>query len=219
MTHPILYSFRRCPYAIRARLAILVSALVVELREVKLANKPGEMIAASPKATVPVMVLQCGRVIDESVEIMDFALAQNDPQRWLEPVTPKAMEMVSLVDGAFKHHLDRYKYPDRYDGDHLSHRTAGFDILAKFDAIVSRQAFLAGERFSFIDAAIFPFVRQYAAVDVQWFADQPIGALQSWLKTLENSQLFGSAMVSLPVWKAGDLATLFGSSAALASHA
>jgi glutathione S-transferase len=213
MTHPILYSFRRCPYAIRARLAILVSGLVVELREVSLSNKPIEMITASPKATIPVMVLPDGTVLEESLDIMAYALNQNDPEGWLSPATQTARAKVTLVDDVFKDHLDRYKYPDRYDGDPMISRAAGLAILADFDATLSSQAFLAGPKMSLIDAAIFPFVRQFAAIDLVWFEAQQIPALQKWLKALLESPLFDAAMVTLPVWTTGDGQTLFPSNA------
>jgi glutathione S-transferase len=218
MTHPILYSFRRCPYAIRARLSILGSGLVIELREVSLANKPSEMITASPKATIPVMVLSDGTVLDESLDIMAYALGLNDPHDWLAPATPVAMEHVHLVDNVFKNHLDHYKYPDRYEGDHLAHRDAALAILSNFDAILSRQAFLAGEHMSLVDAAIFPFVRQFDAVDPVWFAAQPIPAVQAWLKNQLSSPLFDASMVTLPAWKTGDPVTLFGAKVGLASR-
>jgi glutathione S-transferase len=209
MPHPILYSFRRCPYAIRARLAILVSGLVVELREVSLANKPIEMITVSPKATIPVMVLSDGTVLEESLDIMAFALGQNDPEGWLSGVAPGAMAQVSLVDGVFKNHLDHYKYPNQYDGDPIDHRDKGMAILALFDATLARQGFLGGTTFSLIDAAILPFVRQFEAVDPAWFAAQQIPALKSWLTAFLDSPLFADAMVTNRVWSHGDPVKMF----------
>jgi glutathione S-transferase len=209
MTLPVLYSFRRCPYAIRARLAIVVSGLVCELREVSLANKPADMILASPKATVPVMVLPDGAVLEQSLDIMAYALSHNDPNNWSSPSVAEAMKLVTLVDTSFKDHLDRYKYPDRYEGDAAKHRELGLAILADFDALLTKDAYLAGPKFSLIDAAILPFVRQFAAVDAHWFASQPIPHVHAWLSEFLDGELFKAAMPSQPVWKPGDPAILF----------
>ena len=126
-TDPILYSFRRCPYAMRARMALTVSATRCELREVRLSAKPAAMLAASPKGTVPVLVLPDGRVIDESLDIMRWALASNDPEGWL---TRDDAALIALNDGPFKHDLDRYKYPDRHDADPIIHRASGARLFA-----------------------------------------------------------------------------------------
>ncbi|MFT4026588.1 MAG: glutathione S-transferase N-terminal domain-containing protein, partial [Novosphingobium sp.] len=128
---PVLYSFRRCPYAMRARLALLASGTSCEIREVKLAAKPAEMLAASPKATVPVLVLPDGQVIDESLNIMRWALGRNDPLGWMERTDEAS---IAANDGAFKHHLDRYKYPERHGSDPAEHRAAGLAILAELEA-------------------------------------------------------------------------------------
>jgi glutathione S-transferase len=209
MTLPILYNFRRCPYAIRARLAIVVSGLVCELREVSLANKPADMILASPKATVPVMVLTDATVLEQSLDIMAYALAFNDPNNWGGPVGAEAMGLIELVDTRFKDHLDRYKYPDRHDGDGSKDKELGLAVLADFDTLLTKDAYLVGPKFSLIDAAILPFVRQFAAVDLDWFASQPIPKVHAWLSEFLDGDLFKAAMTSQPVWKPGDPATLF----------
>jgi glutathione S-transferase len=207
---PILYSFRRCPYAMRARLSILVSGLTVEIREVSLADKPAQMVAASPKATIPVLVLPDRQVLDESLDIMAYALEAHDPLDWLRPLTPETAVLIAQIDGAFKYHLDRYKYPDRYqDEDRDLHRDLGLKILASMDGRLCETEFLAGSIFSLVDAAIAPFVRQFEAVDPAWFADQPIPSLKKWLTTFLASSLFEAAMVTLPVWRDGDATTLF----------
>ena len=135
-----LYSFRRCPYAMRARMALLVSGTAYAHREVLLRDKPAAMLAASPKGTVPVLVLADGTVIDESIDIMRWALAQNDPEDWLARADA---ELVALFDGAFKHHLDRYKYAGRYDADPLAHRAAGLAMLAELDTRLADLEYLA----------------------------------------------------------------------------
>ena len=191
MATPILYSFRRCPYAMRARMALLISGTAFELREVRLRDKPPEMIAASPKATVPVLVLPDGRVIDESLDIMRHALARHDPEHWLEG---DDAEIIAANDGPFKHHLDRYKYADRHGGDPAAHRAAGLALLNQLEHRLAVSANLCGERRSLTDIAVMPFVRQFAAVDRGWFDVQPLPCVQRWLRDHLASALFMAAM-------------------------
>jgi len=153
---PILYSFRRCPYAMRARLALAVSSTHCELREVKLGAKPPAMLAASPKGTVPVLVLPDGAVIDESLDIMRWALARHDPEGWL---ARDDMGLIAANDGAFKYNLDRYKYPDRHGADPLAHRERGLAWLRGIDARLAEHGQLCGAERGLADAAIMPFVR------------------------------------------------------------
>ncbi len=200
LTDPILYSFRRCPYAIRARLALAVSETAVEHREVKLRDKPAEMLAASPKGTVPVLVLPDDRVVDESLDIMRWALARNDPERWLAGDDPA---LIATNDGAFKHHLDRYKYPDRYPADGVEHRAAALAILHGLEARLAAQPYLSGARFGLSDAAILPFVRQFAAVDPDWFAAQDLPRVQAWLEAFLGSALFARVMAVREQWRGG----------------
>lgn len=202
MSHfPILYSFRRCPYAMRARMALLVSGVAVELREVALGRKPVEMVAASPKATVPVLVLPTGAVIDESIDIMRWALAQNDPENWL---AGDDAGLIAANDGAFKHHLDRYKYPDRHGADPIEHRDAGLAMLLYMEARLSSAANLCGDARTLTDIAIMPFVRQFAAVDAAWFAEEPLPRLRAWLARHTVSTLFDQAMLRTRSWMPGD---------------
>ncbi|MFL9842231.1 glutathione S-transferase [Sphingomonas sp. ST-64] len=198
LTDPILYSFRRCPYAIRARLALAVSGIAVEHREVRLRDKPAEMLAASPKGTVPVLVLPDGRVIDESIDIMRWALARNDPEDWLAGDDPA---LIATSDGPFKHHLDRHKYAERFAADDIDHRAAALAILEGLEARLGEQPYLAGERFGLGDAAILPFVRQFAAVDRDWFAVQNLAGVQGWLAAFVGSALFEGVMMVREVWK------------------
>lgn len=201
LTDPILYSFRRCPYAIRARLALAVSGIAVEHREVKLRDKPAEMLAASPKGTVPVLVLPGAQVIDESLDIMRWALARNDPEDWLAGDDPA---LIAANDGAFKGHLDRYKYPERFAADGVDHRAAGLAMLGVLEAGLAERAYLGGERFGLADAAILPFVRQFAAVDRDWFAGQDVVRVQAWLAAFVGSAVFARVMVVRDVWRAAD---------------
>ena len=188
---PILYSFRRCPYAIRARLALAAAGLRpgvnLELREVHLQAKPPELLEASAKGTVPVLVLPDGRVLDESLGIMHWALARSDPHRWLGgwgPAQVAAMEaLITANDGPFKHHLDRFKYPDRYPGEAFeANRQAGLAILRSWSARLEPGGWLLGRRPSLADWALLPFVRQFRLVDPAGFDAEPqIEALQAWL--------------------------------------
>ena len=203
---PVLYSFRRCPYAIRARMALAQSGTEVELREVVLRNKPPEMLAASPKGTVPVLVLPDGRVIDESLGILHWALLQSDPQGWLQhDASADLQALVTLNDGPFKQALDAYKYPERHLGQSASaHRAQGESVLVSLlEARLGAQPFLAGAQAGWCDVAIFPFVRQWAAVDAAWFEASPWRGVRRWLTTWLHHPLFEQAMVKLPTWQAG----------------
>ena len=203
---PLLYSFRRCPYAMRARLALLVSGRVCTLREVKLAAKPVEMIVASPKGTVPVLILADGRVIEESLDIMRWALIKNDPEGWLDRTDDA---LIAANDGPFKHHLDRYKYPDRYGSDPIDHRARGLAMLTALDQRLAIHANLCGERRGLTDAAIMPFVRQFAQTDRAWFDRQQLGHLQAWLDRHLAASLFQQTMARHAPWRAGDAPTSF----------
>jgi glutathione S-transferase len=188
---PTLYSFRRCPYAMRARMALLISGTPFDLVEVKLSAKPEALLAASPKGTVPVLVLPDGRVIEESLDIMDWALARHDPENWL---SRRDDRLIAANDGPFKYHLDRYKYPQRHGSDPMAHRDAGVALLTDLDARLANQPELGGNTPGFTDIAIFPFVRQFAATDATWFAAQPLPGLQRWLAGHLASPLFAAAM-------------------------
>lgn len=198
---PILYSFRRCPYAMRARMALLVSETICHIREVKLSRKPEELIAVSAKATVPVIVPTDGEVIEESLAIMRWALERNDPEGWLEREEPALIE---ANDGAFKYHLDRYKYPQRHGSDPAEHRAAGLALLEALEARLNAHVNICGDRRGITDVAIFPFVRQFAETDRIWFDTQPLPALQAWLRSHVQSSLFSAAMVRLEPWQPGD---------------
>ncbi len=204
---PVLYSFRRCPYAMRARLAVLSSRTVCEIREVKLSAKPAELIDVSPKATVPVLVPSDGSVIDESLDIMRWALAANDPEHWLAGDDPA---LIAANDGPFKHHLDRYKYPNRHDSDPTEHRAACMALLEPIEARLAASDYLGGEAMGLADAAIMPFVRQFAETDRAWFDAQPILHTRQWLSNQLASARFEGAMVRLDPWRPGDAPVLFG---------
>jgi glutathione S-transferase len=198
---PILYSFRRCPYAIRARLALLASNTVCLIREVKLSAKPAGMCVASPKATLPVLVLPDGEVIDESLDIMRWALARHDPVGWL---AGDSAALIEINDGLFKHHLDRAKYPERHASDAAVDRAACVNLLKVLEDRLRASPYLCGAAFGLADAALLPFVRQFASIDRAWFDTQPLPRVRDWLDRFTASRLFDSAMVRLAPWKAGD---------------
>jgi glutathione S-transferase len=201
MACPVLYSFRRCPYAMRARLALAVSHTRYELREVRLSAKPAAMLAASPKGSVPVLNLTDGIVIDESLDIMRWALGVSDPEAWLARDNPA---LIATNDGPFKHDLDRYKYPDRYGSDPAAHRHSGLAFLREIDGILAGADHLCGPTRGLTDAAIMPFVRQFAAVDSCWFDAQPLPGLKRWLAGHLASDLFSAVMVRVTPWLPSD---------------
>lgn len=214
MSRPILYSFRRCPYAMRARLAIRSSGTEVELREVVLRDKPPAFLEASPSATVPTLVQDDAPVIDESLDIMLWALRRNDPEDWLSPSAGSLDQMLTLVeeiDGPFKTHLDRYKYHVRYvDCDLISERSAASAILCELDKRLEKSGWLFGNRASLADMAILPFVRQFANVDRAWFDGESWNEVSAWLTGFEQSDRFLSIMAKVPQWTEGDPVTIFG---------
>lgn len=204
---PILYSFRRCPYAMRARLAIYSSGVRCELREVVLRSKPESLLQASPKGTVPVLVLPDGHVIDESLDIMRWALGCSDPEGWLAPQGAPPEEMQRLIarnDGEFKQHLDRYKYPQRFGLDAGEmHRDAAVPWLMQLERTLKEGVFLFGGRPVLADMAILPFVRQFAHVDSDWFRQQPWPGLHRWLDWFLGSQVFAGCMEKYAAWQPG----------------
>ena len=210
---PILYSFRRCPFAMRARFALLASGTPCELREVVLRDKPAALHDASPKATVPVLVDVDGTVVDESLGIMQWALAQRDPQGWLVPSAGTLDDMLALVaqcDGDFKRHLDRYKYPNRFEGvDAFQHRAEAGIFLDGLEARLRGSRHLFGDAPALADMAIAPFVRQFAQVDPAWFATTPWPLLRAWLSALTGSPMWPAIMSKYAPWRPGDAVVVF----------
>ncbi len=192
---PILYTFRRCPFAIRARLAIATSGIAVTEREVELGAKPKTMLDLSPKGTVPVLQLADGTVLEQSLDIMRWALNINDPESWLDASSDKDDGLIDLNDGAFKHALDRYKYPARFPAfTAVQYREEGSLFLAELESRLARHSFLTSDRCRMTDAAIVPFVRQFAAVDRQWFDQSHFPHVVGWLDTWLGSGLFRRVM-------------------------
>jgi glutathione S-transferase len=206
MSLPILYTFRRCPFAIRARLALTYAQVPVALREVVLRNKPAPMLAISPKGTVPVLQLPGGQVLQESLDIMNWALDQADPDGWrTQGNGEQGQALIDLNDGPFKVLLDRYKYPERHPGHgaHEHRDQAGELFLTLLDHRLRQMRYLGGDRPSLADMAIVPFIRQFAQVDPDWFASawpQP----HTWMQGLVESELFKAVMAKHAPWQPSD---------------
>ena len=224
---PVLYSFRRCPYAMRARMALLYSSIDLELREVVLKHKPASMLAASPKGTVPVLLLPGSllpgsllpgsllpgsQVLDQSRDIMHWALAIDDPQQWLnEELVESINQLIDYNDNQFKTHLDHYKYWERYPAESQQfYRDQGELFLTDLEQHLSRQRYLLADKISMADIALFPFIRQFTFVDKVWFDQAPYPKLKIWLQEFLQSPLFLAAMKKRPPWQEGDSPTPLG---------
>ncbi|WP_262692878.1 glutathione S-transferase [Kordiimonas aestuarii] len=210
---PILYSFRRCPYAMRARLAITAAGVGVNLREVVLRAKPQAMLDASSKGTVPVLVLENNSVIDESLDIMRWALGQNDPEGWLAPESGSLEDMLDLIgqnDGDFKHDLDRFKYATRYeDADPFEHRAGAEEFLRVLEARLAQNTWLFGGRACLADYAILPFIRQFSGAANGWWETAPYPHVRGWVDAFKASDFFRSIMKKYPQWQLGDTSIKF----------
>lgn len=206
-----LYSFRRCPYAMRARLGLLFADLPVELREITLKNKPAKMLAISPKGTVPVLQLADGVVIEESRDIMEWALEQQDPQELMNPKTlHQGNTLIEQNDQEFKHWLDRYKYADRHlEMTQTEYRQKGEAFLQILEALLTKNTYLLGDSVTIADIGIMPFVRQFAHVDRDVFYSLPYPKLQIWLKNWLAHPLFIQAMTKFQPWQDGDEPVIF----------
>lgn len=202
---PILYTFRRCPYAMRARMGLAYAGIEFQIREVVLKDKPKEMLDDSPKATVPVLLRSGLPVLEESLEILKWSLSENDPDGWMDHPAERLLMMQKLVeenDNIFKEHLDHYKYSDRFP-EHTRevYRQAGETFLQKLEVLLLDTPFLFGNRISYADVAVFPFIRQFSNVEPSWFTSAPYPHLRKWLASFLNSDLFQSVMKKYPTWK------------------
>ena len=208
---PVLYSFRRCPYAMRARMAIRISQIRIELREVILKNKPEAMVRVSPKATVPVLVCKDNSVIAESLDIMKWALRQNDPGNYLNNnLLDQCYSLIQFNDNIFKIHLDHYKYFDRFpQHPQLHYREKGEEFLQQLEQHLTQHNFLLSNEPCLADIAIFPFIRQFAYVDIKWFEISPYPKLRHWLQHWLDSDLFKSIMDKYPAWQDQQKALIF----------
>ena len=215
---PILYSFRRCPYAMRARLALVAAGHEVELREILLRDKPKAMLDVSPKGTVPVLVLPDGTVVDESYDVMKWALKYGNNADWLAAGEQDTDELVDECDDLFKRALDRYKYPNRYPDEATPQGARNCDwewrgacevFIRTLEKRLSRTGYLFGKKPTLADYAIFPFVRQFAMTEADWWHDEaPYPKVKKWLMDFLDSDLFKHVMVRHDPWSEGDATIL-----------
>jgi len=198
---PILYSYRRCPYAMRARMALKYSGIQLEHREIVLRDKPKSMLLVSPKGTVPVLCID-GQVIDQSLDIMHWALAKSDPDGWKQVDEKVANSWIEKNDGHFKTLLDQYKYPNRYPEFNPEEvLSAAMELMLKpIESALHNHEYLLGNKLSWVDIAIFPFIRQFAGVNLKTFEALPLPKTRKWLTQQIESELFNSIMEKHPIW-------------------
>lgn len=196
---PLLYSYRRCPYAMRARMALKYAGVDVDIIEISLNNKPAHLLQVSPKGTVPVLVLPNGTVLEQSLEIMYWAVQQRDADGWLSADNVLTQELIAQNDGSFKQALDKYKYANRFpEYPAVVYREQGEVFLAKLEERLACGKYLLGDQLSLADIAIFPFIRQFSGVDNAWFEASPYAHLRAWRNQLAASKLFISIMEKQP---------------------
>ena len=210
MTLPILYSFRRCPYAMRARMVLLHSKIQCEIREIKLSNKPKEMLAISPKGTVPVLILENGDILDESLDVMLWAIEQGNLRNLFNPGKKEILDLIKINDGEFKDAIDRYKYSSLYpEKPMIEYRKMGEPFLEKIESYLEKNKFIFGKNISLADLAIFPFIRQFCRVDIDWFNSSLFKKIKEWTLFFEGSENFIDIMRKIKPWTTGDKPTLF----------
>ena len=210
MTLPILYSFRRCPYAMRARMVLLHSKIQCEIREIKLSNKPKEMLAISPKGTVPVLILENGDILDESLDVMLWAIEQGNLRNLFNSGKKEILDLIKINDGEFKDAIDRYKYSSLYpEKPMIEYRKMGEPFLEKIESYLEKNKFIFGKNISLADLAIFPFIRQFCRVDIDWFNSSLFKKIKEWTLFFEGSENFIDIMRKIKPWTTGDKPTLF----------
>ena len=210
MTLPILYSFRRCPYAMRARMVLLHSKIQYEIREIKLSNKPKEMLAISPKGTVPVLILENGDILDESLDVMLWAIEQGNLRNLFNAGKKEILDLIKINDGEFKDAIDRYKYSSLYpEKPMIEYRKMGELFLEKIESYLEKNKFIFGKNISLADLAIFPFIRQFCRVDIDWFNSSLFKKIKEWTLFFEGSENFIDIMRKIKPWTTGDKPTLF----------
>lgn len=191
----------------RARMALKYAEINIEIREITLKDKPAEMLAVSPKGTVPVLVLQDGGVLEQSLDIMHWALQQQDQAGWLsfENVQTRqlAQQLIAENDSSFKQALDKYKYAIRFPEQSATvYRAQAEVFLQKLESLLSQSVYLLGDKVSLADVAIFPFIRQFSGVDLAWFEEATYPKLKAWLNQLVSSDLFSDIMQKRPTYLA-----------------
>ncbi|NOR41692.1 MAG: glutathione S-transferase [Gammaproteobacteria bacterium] len=210
MSHPILYSFRRCPYCMRAHMALKQTGIKIELREVKLSDMPEEALSISPEATVPILALPDGTVITESWDIVKWSLAQNDADKWLGNNDEHSLDAEVLIetnDFSFKEDLDHYKYADRFpDHSEEHYRKACEAFIEELEEMLIDNNFLLAGQLSLADIGVFPFIRQFSLVNKEWFDNAPYPKVQKWLDNIISTELFQHVFQKHELWQADDIA-------------
>ncbi len=210
MTLPILYSLRHCPFAMRARLAIFKSKKAVELRDVKLTDKPVAMLNASPKGTVPILVVAPAQVIDESLDVMLWSLGKSDPDNLLCNL-PDLLAFINVYDSEFKPCIERYKAAKRYHEPNVNDCREACEVhIQDLEKRLSEHAYIFGERESLADIAILPFIRQFAKVERQWYVQSSYVNVKRWLNAYLQSRMFNKVMAQYSVWEEGSEVVIFG---------
>ncbi len=216
MTLPILYSLRHCPFAMRARLAIFKSQQTVELRDVKLTNKPAAMLAASPKGTVPILVVSTSYIIDESLDVMLWSLGQSDPDNLLLSSIIELSDLLAFIDiydKEFKPCIERYKCAKRYHEANLEACRNDCEVFIQdLEQRLSKHDFILGKHESLADIAILPFIRQFAKVERQWYVKSSYHNVKRWLNNYLQSALFNKVMAPHPIWVEGSEPVMIGPS-------
>jgi glutathione S-transferase len=219
MHYPILYSLRNCPYAMRARLAIFKTNQIVILRDVDLKNKPSAMLTASPKGTVPILVLNSTteqvNIIEESLEVMLWAVHESDPNDLLHQHTPGAegemLKIIHIFDQEFKSRLEQYKCAKRYRENNIQACRAACEVYIQvLEQRLNQHAFLFSAQESLLDLALLPFIRQFARVERQWYLQSPYPKLRHWLNNYLQSALFSKVMADVERWQENDPVIYFG---------
>ena len=205
---PILYTFRRCPYAMRARFVLRYTFKNIELREIKLQNKPKDFLSTSPKGTVPVLVLSTKEVLDQSLNIMMWCLKYSDNSKAsdLKNNLPNDfLDQIKNLDDEFKINLDKYKYPSRFEGsDKYFFRDKNIKFLKNLEEKLKNSIFLNSNKIGLLDYAIFPFIRQFRNVNIEWFENLNLSFLNSWYLSIVESKAFFDIMKKYKVWDAED---------------
>lgn len=212
---PVLYSLRNCPYAMRARIAIFKAQQIVILRDIVLSNKPKEMVIASPKATVPVLVLANGVVIEESLAVMLWALNETDPNDLLQSQNKQNLtDMLKLIahfDDEFKTSLEQYKCAKRYQENNITECRELCELfIKKLEVRLTEHSFLMADKESLADIAILPYIRQFARIERQWYLQSPYPKVRQWLNNYLQSPMFTKVMAKYPLWLDNDEVVLFG---------
>ena len=206
MKFPILYSFKRCPYAMRARMAIQLAKIRCEIREIRLNNKPEHMLKVSPKGTVPVLILE-DKIIDESIEIIEWVLDQDNvfEGNLNQNEVVLSEKLISIFDEKFKYHLDRYKYAARYNNVNSDkNRSQCMEILIELNQIISNKKWIFGESINKLDISILPFIRQFRIANPEWFDMQvSIHSVKRVLNNFLESELLNEIMINYDEWKEG----------------